>query len=274
MLGGRDLHRDIRGTWLGVTKDGRIAVLTNFRDDTQPTQGVRSRGAMVNAFLTQSPETAPSTEDFVRHLIHGEGVQGVGGFSLVCGRAGEALAVVSNRTPSADGVAWVATKPGQIVGLSNAAFGDQSWPKVVNGEKLMGAAITKALDGKFTEDQLIQEMMELLSTDTLPRFKGNEMKESWKSYLKYLRNSIFIPAIAGDVTENAKADEVATAETEQPVVVNGPMSGMYGTQIQTVVLVDHEGECTFVQKNLFEALEKQIRKFKFQMPRKENQQKT
>ena len=49
ILAGRDLTA--MGTWLGVTKQGRIAALTNFRDPTNLESGRLSRGAVVKDFL-------------------------------------------------------------------------------------------------------------------------------------------------------------------------------------------------------------------------------
>ncbi|MCJ1472755.1 hypothetical protein MMC13_001404 [Lambiella insularis] len=262
VLGGRDLHRDVHGTWLGVTRDGRVAVLTNFRDDAAPMEGARSRGAMVNAFLTQPADSASTTRDFVSDLISENGLQGVGGFSLICGRVGEPLAVVSNRTPSTEGAAWIATQPGQIFGLSNASFGDKTWPKVIEGEKLMSAAMARAVKEDFSEDQLINEMLELLSTDTLPRLSESEKKEGWESYLKYLRTSIFIPAIGG-TAENTKADEIAAADTDQQIAVGTATSGVYGTQKQSVVLFGHDGQCIFFERSVFEPSPSRDRHFTF-----------
>lgn len=264
VLGGRDLHRDIHGTWLGVTKDGRVAVLTNFQDDSAPMEGVRSRGAMVNAFLTHRPETAPSTKDFVKDLIDENVVQGVGGFSLVCGRAGRPLAVVSNRTPSTEGVAWIATEPGQIFGLSNAAFGDKTWPKVLDGEKLMAAAISKAVKEDLDEDQLIHEMLALLSNDTLPRLSKRK-KEDEKSYLEYLRMSVFIPAVGGTIG-NERADEIAATKTDRPITIGTPTSGAYGTQKQSIILFGHDRQCTFFERSVHEPPESRDRHFKFHYP--------
>ncbi|MCJ1414092.1 hypothetical protein MMC32_000417 [Xylographa parallela] len=265
VLGARDLQRDVHGTWLGVTTDGRVAVLTNFRDDVGLIHGSRSRGAMVNAYLTEPTERMLKTEDFVSELINENNISGVGGFSLICGRIGEPLAVVSNRTSNADGVSWVATKEGQTVGLSNAAFSDRSWPKVLTGESLMEAAITKAVSEDFNEDQLIQEMLALLSRDTLPRLENSEKEEPWISILKYLRLSIFIPLVAGQAAESSRADEIAAAKSDNQIIVNGPESGMYGTQQQTVVLFDHNGQCTFFERNLYGAKDLMDRKFQFQV---------
>jgi len=262
VLGGRDLHREVQGTWLGVTSDGRIAVLTNFRDDTQPFEGAQSRGAMVNAFLMEPPEIAPSTEEFVAKLINEDGIKGVGGFSLVCGRAGEPLAVVSNRTPSVEGVTWIAAERGQVVGLSNAAFGDRSWPKVVDGERLMADAINTSITENLTESQLIEKLLGVLSTDTLPRL--SDANKSFNLYLKHLRESIFIPPIGGEDLGTEKADEIAAApKKSHPITANRPMSGVYGTQKQSVILISHQGHCTFYEKSLFEPASLRDRIFHF-----------
>ena len=264
VLAGRDLQREVHGTWFGVTKDGRVAVLTNFRDDSQPFQGVLSRGAIVNAFLTPPPGSVLSTADFVERLLE-DGVQGVGGFSLVCGRAGKPLAVISNRTPSSDGITWIATGPGETVGLSNAAFGDRSWPKVVDGERLLAAAIDDAVNNNLSEEELIEAMLKVLSSDTLPRLKDEKKTEELGSYLHHLRTSIFIPPIGGEPTKRQKGDEIAAARDDQPIVVNGQMSGTYGTQKQSVLLVDYHGQCTFFERSLFEAPEAQDRRFFFNL---------
>ena len=258
MLGGHDLLRNARGTWLGVTKQGRIAVLTNFHEEGQVVQEAKSRGAMVNAFLTQAPDNSENTQAFVKNLIEGEGVKGVGGFSLVCGKAGQSLAVVSNRTPSVEGVTWIAEKRGATVGLSNAAFGDRSWPKVLRGEELMSSAIARSCVRHDSRAELIEELLRMLSVDTLPR---RQEGQGWTSYVKELRNSIFIPAIAGEGMDGVSADNVAAAKTNQQVQVkkNGDISksregigGSYGTQKQTVVLVDHQGHMTFVERSLYD----------------------
>ncbi|KAL8987167.1 MAG: hypothetical protein Q9177_003606, partial [Variospora cf. flavescens] len=117
ILGGRDLLRPVQGTWLGITKQGRIAVLTNFREQGQVVQSARSRGAMANAFLMLDKSSSEDTAAFAKNLVEGEGVTGVGGFSLVCGKVGKPLAVISNRTPSAEGMAWIAKGRDETIGL-------------------------------------------------------------------------------------------------------------------------------------------------------------
>ncbi|KAL8692888.1 MAG: hypothetical protein Q9218_002181 [Villophora microphyllina] len=259
ILGGRDLLRPIQGTWLGITKQGRLAVLTNFREESQVVQEARSRGAMVNAFLMENKHNPIDAEAFATNLIEGDGVTGVGGFTLVCGKVGEPLAVISNRTPSAEGVGWIARSRGKTVGLSNAAFENRSWPKVLDGELKIQAAIERSVMQEDNKVAFIEEMMQVWSVDTLPRRKLNE---GWDSYVKELRNSIFIPAIGGEGVDHTSADQVAAGKSDKYVQVQqrpnlekhkDGLSGVYGTQKQTVVLVSHQGHVTFIERTLYDA---------------------
>ena len=49
VFAGRDLEQ--HGTWLGVTRHGRFAALTNYRDPGANRLEAPSRGALVSAFL-------------------------------------------------------------------------------------------------------------------------------------------------------------------------------------------------------------------------------
>ncbi|KAL8774517.1 MAG: hypothetical protein Q9209_000890 [Squamulea sp. 1 TL-2023] len=259
ILGGRDLLRPVHGTWLGITKQGRLAVLTNFREIGQIIQEARSRGAMVNAFLMQDKHSNEDTASFARNLVEGEGVAGVGGFSLVCGKIGKPLAIISNRTPSVEGLTWIAQERGETVGLSNAAFDDRSWPKVTIGETLLHSAIERSVQRQVDKKTLVGEMMELLSTDTLARRKQGE---SLESYLREIPKSIFIPVVGGEGMDHAHADELAAGKSDTKAQVQHQvdqtqaqegLSGLYGTQKQTVVLIDHQGHVTFVERTLYDA---------------------
>lgn len=55
IIAGQDLHSG--GTWLGVTAQGRWAVITNFRDGQDKREYPTSRGHILQAFLTA--ETPP-----------------------------------------------------------------------------------------------------------------------------------------------------------------------------------------------------------------------
>lgn len=251
VLGGRDLLRPVHGTWLGVTKQGRIAVLTNFREDGPPPQGKLSRGAIIRAFLTDSHS---STEAFVKEMVESGVSRDAGGLSLACGNIGEPLAVVSNRAASASDVPWVCQETAQTVGLSNAAFGDHSWKKVADGERLLGEAIAESGNSGESEDDFIQRLIGLLSTDTLPRIdKGGSME----TYINQLQNTIFVPALGQQ--ENLHADEIAAAPQKPKARVLTEedhqlgVDGLYATQKQTIVLADHSCHVRFFERTLYDS---------------------
>jgi len=114
LLAGRDLEGG--GTWLGVTRGGRFAALTNFREPGRHLADAPSRGGLVTAFLTG--DRAPL--DFLAEL--GPRAVAYNGFSLVVGD-GKQLACLSNR-----GAGPAPISPG-VHGLSNHLL-DTPWPKV------------------------------------------------------------------------------------------------------------------------------------------------
>ncbi|KAF2133100.1 DUF833-domain-containing protein [Dothidotthia symphoricarpi CBS 119687] len=255
VLGGYDLHRPVHGTWLGVTRQGRIAVLTNYREEDESIViGARSRGLIPNAWLKSNPEDQESTPQFARRIIEEDGVKGVGGFSLCYGfvqdvvKKGEGLAIVSNRTPNVQDVIRLLQNPGETHALSNAAYGDRSWPKVVNGESWTAAAIQQSIEANDTRDQLVERLLAVLSTDTMPRQKENE---EWDMYLNQLRHSILVPAIGREHLDEHKmpAHEVGDVVKQKAADAT---SGCYGTQKNIVYLVDREGRALYFERTLFD----------------------
>ncbi|KAF2453262.1 NRDE protein-domain-containing protein [Lineolata rhizophorae] len=266
VLGGRDMHRPEHGTWLGVTKQGRIAVLTNFREEgvgASVIQGARSRGGIVNAFLKTPPGSHELPEEWARRLVEEGGTKGVGGFSLMFGRLNrrwvdggvnemdekrgrKGLAIVSNRTPDVQGLIWLGETRGETHALSNSHYGDRSWPKTVDGEGRTASAISASVEAKETEDQLLERLFDVLSVNTLPMQREGE---DWEIYLNQLRNSIFIPPVGRDELLDKAPDEVAAARAR--IVLNAT-SGIYGTQKQSVILIDKQGKLTFVERTLID----------------------
>ncbi|MGH8492930.1 MAG: NRDE family protein [Moraxellaceae bacterium] len=133
LLAGRDLAAG--GTWLGVTRQGRFAALTNYRDPEAPA-GERSRGLLVSSFL----QGQDSAWDYAMQVA-AEGPH-YGGFNLLLGD-GQALVVVSNR-----GTAPTRLSPG-VHGLSNHLL-DTPWPKV----KKAKAGLEQALPALESEHLL------------------------------------------------------------------------------------------------------------------------
>ena len=62
ILGGKDMQDG--GTWMGVARGGKLAVLTNYRDPSQHRANVPSRGQLVADFLTKNH----SLDIYLNHL--------------------------------------------------------------------------------------------------------------------------------------------------------------------------------------------------------------
>ncbi len=119
VLAGRDLEAG--GTWMGITRGGRFAAVTNYHDPAADRRaGAPSRGVLVGAFLTGG-ESAP---EYLDRVVE-EGRR-YNGFSLLA-MDGETLAFASNRSPGA-----MRLGPG-VYGLSNHLL-DTPWPKVKEGK--------------------------------------------------------------------------------------------------------------------------------------------
>jgi uncharacterized protein with NRDE domain len=260
VLGGRDLQRPEQGTWLGLTKDGRIAILTNFRDEGNEIARDKSRGAIVSAYLSKSPGEKETDDEFARRLVEDVGINDVGGFSLVFGHlqpstdgSFQGLSIISNRTTDSSNLIRIAENPGEVYGLSNSHFGDLTWPKIVHGEQLLRQAINASVTRKDSQEHFINSLFDVLSVNTFPKLpKG----EDFATYSRRMRNSIFIPRVGGRGVENESSDGLRSAKDEEfsnhaGVEVRGGAGG-YGTQKQTVVLVDRSGKVTFIEKTLYD----------------------
>jgi uncharacterized protein with NRDE domain len=246
-------------------------VLTNFREegaDVNPADvhGMRSRGAIVKGWLTgeHGDQAGEKTEDYARRLVEEGSIGGVGGFSCVYGyvwdvvKGQKGLAVVSNRTTTTEsGLVWLAKGRGETHALSNSHYGDGSWPKVSEAEKAIADAIRRSVSQNEGKEELLDRLFDVLSIDTLPRRKN---EEEWETYLHQLRNSIFIPPVGdSNQMQGKRNDEIAAANSNAVLDVS---TGIYGTQKQSVILCDQEGNLTFVERTLFDGDARPIEKGK------------
>jgi uncharacterized protein with NRDE domain len=122
IFGGRDL--DMGGTWMSLTRGGRFAAITNFRDGAPKGVWPRSRGNLAKDYLLGASE-APAYLDAVAASA-GE----YAGFSMLAGDLMR-LCYFSNY-----GKGVVKVTPG-VHGLSNHLL-DTPWPKVVEGRDALG----------------------------------------------------------------------------------------------------------------------------------------
>lgn len=139
VLAGRDLQAG--GTWLGLTRAGRFAVVTNFREPAPPPADVSSRGQLVADFLASTARPA----GFLRELARiGDRFAG---FSLLFGTQDE-LFYYSNRGDSHGPL-----EPG-VYGLSNHLL-DTPWPKVVRAKQAFNTVLKTGPDPERLCDMLL-----------------------------------------------------------------------------------------------------------------------
>jgi len=125
ILAGRDLQAG--GTWMGVTREGRFAAVTNFRDPSDKRSTARSRGELVTDFLAGTESAAR----FLSNLSARD--HEYNGFNLLVGD-GVSLLYYGSREGHVRSLA-----PG-VYGLSNHLL-DEPWPKVTLARREMQAAI-------------------------------------------------------------------------------------------------------------------------------------
>jgi uncharacterized protein with NRDE domain len=126
VLGGRDLAAG--GSWLAISRRGRLAAVTNFRD-LEPRPAARSRGALVADFVAGST----SIDEFEAATARDEHEYGPFNLLLFDGRE---LRYLSNRAPPAK------LAPG-VHALSNAALG-ADWPKMRTARTGVEALLSSA----------------------------------------------------------------------------------------------------------------------------------
>jgi uncharacterized protein with NRDE domain len=137
IFGGRDL--EMGGTWLGITRQGRIAAVTNYRQGSGGAVAARSRGELTAGFLRGAEEpysylerVAPQAKEYR-------------GYSLIVGDQ-EQLCGFSNRGGEVEKLS-----PG-VHGVSNHLL-NTPWPKILRGKQrlagLLGAGEAELAEGLF-----------------------------------------------------------------------------------------------------------------------------
>ena len=128
ILAGRDLQAG--GTWLGVSRSGRVAALTNFRNGLPQRLDVSSRGALVAGFLSGTTDAGQTLAEMLLH------VGDFNPFNLLVFDGDQLLGLESRR-------ARIVTFSPGVGGVSNADF-QTPWPKL---QTLTQTLVTQTLGG-------------------------------------------------------------------------------------------------------------------------------
>ncbi|MFD2042918.1 NRDE family protein [Ornithinibacillus salinisoli] len=143
VLAGRDLLQ--MGTWLGITKQGRFAALTNFRDPAHMGTGKKSRGDIVRRYLAGHAEP----QNFLQSIQKEK--EEYFGFNVILGNPDQ-LYYYNNIQNEISEI-----NKGETHGLSNH-FLNTPWPKVVKGRKNLYHYVMET--PKIDVDQLFQILLD------------------------------------------------------------------------------------------------------------------
>ena len=144
LLAGRDLVGG--GTWLGMTRDGRFAALTNYRAPSEMRADAPTRGTLVSNWLSNGSGTPL---DYLRQVARDGDMYN--GFNLLIGDwKRRELGWYCNRSPAEPTLLQAGTH-----GISNAVL-DTPWPKLVR--KRAELAEVLAADAQAPLTSLIELM--------------------------------------------------------------------------------------------------------------------
>lgn len=192
ILAGRDIEKG--GTWLGITKTGKFAALTNVRQFPQEKRLYRSRGELVGNYLQLGDVYWMEKTDLSEY----------DGFNFMYGTIDELL-LMSNRSEKK-----VKITEG-IYAVSNGIL-TTAWPKVETLKKGMEqvASMTNC-------EGIVTNLFSLLRNES--PFPDEELPDTGVGLaLERVLSPIFIPGKE------------------------------YGTRSSTVILVDKDKNCYFVEK--------------------------
>lgn len=145
VLAGRDLQAG--GTWMGMTRGGRFAALTNYRDPDQLLPNALSRGRLVSDYL-QGGQTVSELLEWLPTVA-----DRYNGFNLLLGDA-TGLYCYSSRIGQSQKL-----QPG-LYGLSNHLL-NSPWPKLKRGL----ARLRRLLEDQ--PDPASEKLLEILTDRTL-----------------------------------------------------------------------------------------------------------
>ena len=151
-LAGLDLRGG--GTWMGVSRTGRFAALTNHRDPGAMRSDAPSRGGLCVDVLNNVGSVADTLHDIAG------GAANYNGFNLIAAHWGDGAQGMW--TIASPGPARVASIAPGVHGLSNARV-DTSWPKVERVKVDLALAIAAGVEA----ETLVERLFAMLTNEDI-----------------------------------------------------------------------------------------------------------
>ncbi len=195
-MAGHDLQSG--GTWLGVSEQGRLAVVTNLRGHGGAEPNRESRGSLVTALLSgEGPYADPAHADLSRFNP----------FNLIVAGA-ERAAFLSNQPA----IVRSTLTPG-IYGLSNGAL-DEPWPKTM---LLKSRLLEWIMSGSTEHERLLGDLRDEMLPDVgirspLPSDVPQEPKDS----PIFIRHPVYGTRCSTVVTVDEHSEGIITERRYSP----------------------------------------------------------
>ncbi|XP_073484806.1 transport and Golgi organization protein 2 homolog [Aquarana catesbeiana] len=212
ILSGLDMETGKEGgTWLGITKRGKFAALTNY---LQPKIDVnaKGRGHLVSNFLNSDLDSFSYIKKISEegHLYNA--------FNLVAADFNNTKGDVIYYYGSRGEKQPVKLNPG-LYGLSCSLL-DTPWKKLQHGKRLFADIIRRSHD--IAKEDLVQELIKVMNNEE-PQIPDPAIEEQGKDFVRPILTSYCA------------------------VSVRCPG---YGTRTNTIVLIDNEGHVTFTERTM------------------------
>ncbi|KAJ8380212.1 hypothetical protein SKAU_G00009900 [Synaphobranchus kaupii] len=153
ILSGLDLEEGKEGgSWLGISKRGKLAALTNYMD-ARPNPDAQGRGFLVSNFLTENMDS----HSYLRKVSSESHLYN--GFNLLTAEfrpKEDTVCYYGNKGNSEP----ISLKPAGIYGLSNSLL-ETPWKKLQRGKQ----DFTSTVNRNLPTDSLVQELLHILNNE-------------------------------------------------------------------------------------------------------------
>lgn len=208
ILAGRDLKAG--GSWMGITRNGRFAAVTNFRDPGDKKSTVRSRGELVTDFLASAATPEKYLSALKRHSNE------YNGFNLIVADT-VSLAFFSSIRGE------VEILPPGVYALSNHTL-NEPWPKV----KAAKSALEAALGVETLQKALQMAVYDFLSDTVTPPDSALPDTGVGLAWERVLSPALIVTPTYGTrastILSIANSDEVSFVEHTR--AINGSVSSI------------------------------------------------
>ncbi|THU92449.1 hypothetical protein K435DRAFT_672087 [Dendrothele bispora CBS 962.96] len=264
------------GTWLGMTRSGKVALLTNITEP--PSVFASSRGSLVSSFLLSEKEIQNPLSNTSDPLADLESLANdlyprdakFAGFNLLLlaptispSLHTPGLSEPRSQSRSLRYVSVLVTNSGAggpitvgplsarglcCGGISNGVegHGGNEWPKVKHGVEEMERVISELRQSHYQDRSLADSLFDILTWQS-----PEPVTERY-----HLRRTIHVAPIPIDLKPRTEADATA-ATTPSPNSSSGG-SRYYGTRLSTVLLIRRNGEVMFVERDIWKMVDDKV----------------